>query len=150
MSQSPLDGSDREGRSVADADRGTKSTSLVGRVVERVRSVGRSLRARLPSVTNRSDEYQAIEPSEPDSPVRSDRSRSVQCVGLTEEVLEGDGRAVTDDLVRVQADERDDRDGPDDDRPELVVERTDDELTLSAPDDPGAHITSTHWEDVER
>ncbi|WP_459193966.1 hypothetical protein [Halosimplex sp. J119] len=150
MSQSPLDGSDREGRSVADADRGTESTSLVGRVVERVRSVGRSLRARLPSVTNRPDEYDAIEPSEPDRPARSDRSRSVQCVGLTEEVLEGDGRAVTDDLVRVHADERDDRDGPDDDRPELVVERSEEELTLSVPDDPGAHITSTHWEDVER
>ncbi|WP_436924578.1 hypothetical protein [Halosimplex amylolyticum] len=150
MSQSPLDGSDREGRSVADADRGTASPSLLGRVVNRLRSFGRSISARLPSVTDRADDYDGIEPTERSNfPVRTDRSRSVQCVGLTEEVLEGDGRAVTDDLVRARTDDAD-RDGPTDDRPELVVQWSDDELTLSAPDEPGAHITSTHWEDIER
>lgn len=151
MSQSPLDGSDREGRSVADADRGTESASVFDRVVDRLRSVGRSLRARLPTVTERSDDYDGIESAERSNvPVRSDRSRSLQCVGLTEEVLEGDGRAVTDDLVRARTGNRSDRDGPTDDRPDLVVRWNDDELTLRAPDDPDAHITSNHWEDVRR
>ncbi|MFC7195287.1 hypothetical protein ACFQL4_12485 [Halosimplex aquaticum] len=102
-------------------------------------------------MTERPDDYDGIEPAEQsDFPVRTDGSRSVQCVGLTEEVLEGDGRAVTDDLVRARTGDDADRDGPTDDRPELVVRWSDDELTLSAPDDPGAHITSTHWEDVEQ
>jgi hypothetical protein len=150
MSQTPVDGSDREGRAVGDPDRGTESNSLFGRLAGRLRSVGRSLRARLGSLTgnqNRSS-FERAQSVQPEG--TADRARSVQCVGLTEEVVEGDGRAVTDDLVRAQAAEAPDREGPSVDRPELVVRWTDDELTLSSPDEPDAHITSTYWEDVER
>jgi hypothetical protein len=149
MSQTPVDGSDREGRAVGDPDRGTESNSLFG-LAGRLRSVGRSLRARLGSLTgnqNRSS-FERAQSVQPEG--TADRARSVQCVGLTEEVVEGDGRAVTDDLVRAQAAEAPDREGPSVDRPELVVRWTDDELTLSSPDEPDAHITSTYWEDVER
>ncbi|ELZ24358.1 hypothetical protein C475_13952 [Halosimplex carlsbadense 2-9-1] len=149
MSQTPVDGSDREGRTVGDPDRGTEPDSLVSRFAARLRSVGRSLRARLRSLAGH-EERSAFERAQAvDEAETTDRARSVQCVGLTEEVVEGDGRAVTDDLVRAQAAEAPDRDGPSEDRPELVVKWTDDELTLSSPDEPDAHITSTYWEDVE-
>jgi hypothetical protein len=149
MSQTPVDGSDREGRTVGDPDRGTEPDSFVSRFAARLRSLGRSLRARFRSLTDHEersafDDAQAVERAG-----TADRTRSVQCVGLTEEVVEGDGRAVTDDLVRAQAAEAPDRDGPSEDRPELVVRWTDDELTLSSPDEPDAHITSTYWAEVE-
>ncbi|WP_123534132.1 hypothetical protein [Halosimplex salinum] len=151
MSQTPVDGSDREGRSVGETDRGTGSASLLSRVAARLRSAGRSLRERLGSLMGGSADRPQFELTERSGrPAATDTTRSIQCVGLTEEVLEGDGRAVTDDLVRAQAADAPDRDGPTDERPELVVRWEDDELTLTAPDRPGAHITSTHWEDVER
>ncbi|WP_436931162.1 hypothetical protein [Halosimplex halobium] len=150
MSQTPVDGADREGRAAGDADRGTGSDSLVGRLAARLRSVGRSIRARLGSLTGREERPDFERARSVEREGTADRTRSVQCVGLTEEVVEGDGRAVTDDLVRAQAAEAPDREGPSVDRPELVVRWTDDELTLSSPDEPDAHITSTYWEDVER
>jgi len=149
MSQTPVDGSDREGRAAGDPDRGTEPDSFVSRFAARLRSVGRSLRARLGSLTGHEERSPLERAESVDGAETADRARSVQCVGLTEEVVEGDGRAVTDDLVRAQAAEAPDRDGPSEDRPELVVRWSDDELTLSSPDEPDAHITSTHWEDVE-
>jgi len=151
MSQTPVDGSDREGRTVREDDRGAESPSLFDRVVVRFRSFGQTIADRLRSLTTGSDELGDFDRTgEETSLATRERTRSVQCVGLTEEVVEGDGRAVTEDLVRAQAAEGDDRDGPADDRPELAAEESDDELTLRAPDDPDAHITSTYWEDVER
>jgi len=149
MSQTPVDGSDREGRAVGDPDQGTESNSLVSRLAGSLRSVARSLRARLGSMTETDDRDAFDRTPSAEGTRGADSARSVQCVGLTEEVVEGDGRAVTDDLVAVQASETPDRDGPAEDRPELVVRWTDDELTLSSPDEPDAHITSTYWEDVE-
>ncbi|MFB6140565.1 MAG: hypothetical protein ABEJ26_09050 [Halosimplex sp.] len=151
MDQTPVDGSDREGRDGRDAGRGTDTATLLDRVASRLRSVGRSLRTRLRSVTGQSDDYREFDRTAGrGDPSVTDRTRSVQCVGLTEEVVEGDGRAVTDDLIRAQAESAVDRDGPSVDPPELDVQRTEGELTLSSPDEPDAHITSTHWEDVER
>ena len=145
MSQTPVDGSDREGRAVEDPDRGTGPDSLVSRL----RSVGRSLRASLGSLAGEDDRDAFDRAPSVERTGTGDGARSARCVGLTEEVVEGDGRAVTDDLVAVQASETPDRDGPSEEPPELVVRWTDDELTLSSPDEPDAHITSTYWEDVE-
>ena len=151
MSQTPVDGSDREGRTVREDDRGAESPSLFDRAVARVRSIGQSIIDQVRSLTGRSDESRESDRTgEETSLATGERARSVRCVGLTEEVVEGDGRAVTEDLVRAQAAESDGREGPSDDRPELAAEESEDELTLRAPDDPDAHITSTYWETIER
>lgn len=151
MSQTPVDGPDEEGRSLREPDRGTESASLFSRVASRIRGIGRSLRDRLRSATEATStghEFDQLPTTERES--ATGQSRSVQCVGPTEGVVDGNGRAVTDDLVETQTAKAGDREGPTDDRPELAVEREDGELTLRSPDDPDAHITSTHWQDVER
>ncbi|PSQ24005.1 hypothetical protein BRD06_08415 [Halobacteriales archaeon QS_9_67_15] len=147
MNQTPVDGSNREGRTVGETDRAGDRSSLLHRVASRIKSVGRSLRARLRPVSGQSDEYRQFDSSEPRSLTSADeRTRSIVSIGLSEE----DGRSARNDLVEARTADSSDREGPSVERPELVVQWNDDELTLSAPDEPDAHITSTHWEDVER
>ena len=147
MNQTSVDGSNREGRTVGETDRAGDGSSLLHRVASRIKSVGRSLRARLRPVSGQSDEYRQFDSSEPRSLTSADeRTRSIVSVGLSEE----DGQSARNDLVEARTADSSDREGPPVERPELVVQWNDDELTLSAPDEPDAHITSTHWEDVER
>ena len=147
MNQAPIDGSNREGQTVGETDRAGDGSSLLHRVASRIKSVGRSLRARLRPVSGQSDEYRQFDSSEPRSLTSADeRTRSIVSVGLSEE----DRQSARNDLVEARTADSSDREGPPVERPELVVQWNDDELTLSAPDEPDAHITSTHWEDVER
>jgi len=151
MNQTSVDGSNREGRTVGETDRAGDGSSLLHRVASRIKSVGRSLRARLRPVSGQSNEYRQFDSSEPQSLTSADeRTRSIVSVGLSEEAVEEDGRSTRNDLVEARTADSSDREGPPVERPELVVQWNDDELTLSAPDEPDAHITSTHWEDVER
>jgi len=151
MSQTPVDGSDREGRTVGETDRDGDASSLLHRLASRIRSVGRSLRARLRPVSGQPDEYRQFDSGEHRSlAIADERTRSIVSVGLPEEAVEDDERSERNDLVRTRAADPSNREGPSVERPELVVQWDDDELTLSAPDEPDTHITSTHWEDVER
>jgi len=151
MSQTPVDGSDREGQSFGENHRNDEQGSLLRRVASRITSVGRSLRARLRSVTEQPDESHQFDPDEHHSLTSAgERTRSVIRVGASEEGAEGDDSTVTNDLVRSRTTDPSDREGASIERPELVVQWDDDELTLKAPDEPDAHITSTHWEDIER
>jgi len=151
MSQTPVDGSDREGQSVGENPRNDEHGSLLRRVASRIKSVGRSLRARLRSVTRQPDEYRQYDPDERHRLTSAgERTRSVVSVGASEVLAEADDSAVTNDIVRSRTTDPSDREGPSVERPELVVQWNDDELTLKSPDEPDAHITSTHWEDVER
>lgn len=149
MTRTPVDGADS--RSVEETDRGSRAASVFERVAMAVRSVGRTIRGGIRSLFDpSSDRTERSESDSFDRTTPTDRNRSVQCVGLTDDGVESDGTAVSDQLARTGTTAASDRDGPDDDRPDLVVRRGEGELTLAAPDDPEASITSTYWESVER
>jgi hypothetical protein len=102
-------------------------------------------------VTEQPDESHQFDPDEHHSrTIAGERTRSVIRVGASEDVVEGNDGTVATDLVRSRTTDPSDREGASIERPELVVQWDDDELTLKAPEEPDAHITSTHWEDVER